>query len=282
MNGHYGPAYWGTLTLANAPGLAEMLANGEITQSEKRIIAAMAPNEGKLDTVQSYDDQVVTAGAMQKTIRPGDGGGELATQVADFRAQSESAYQELFARCGWTVEGSDSAARMSFTHPDVTGGQPMTGEALREKIRVGCELSTYHHYLPNPAVAVLAHALSDVRYQKLQLRDFVTRLRQSVANKPTGYPYRIDEYLQSDLGRATVLDESVNRPSHVSDDVAASLNHLYATYPTTPRNPSDWGQNRATLERALVDHYGVTRRMASPGGVAVAPGRYQNLKATLG
>jgi len=282
MNSHYGPAYWGTLTLANAPGLAEMLANGEITPSEKRIIAAMAPNEGKLDTVQSYDDQVVTAGAMQKTIRPDDGGGELATQVADFRAQSESAYQELFARCGWTVEGSDSAARMSFAHPEVTGGQPMTGEALREKIRVGCELSTYHHYLPNPAIAVLAHALSDVRYQKLQLRDFVRRLRQCIADKPTGYPYRIDEYFQSDLGRATVLDESVNRPGHVSDDVAASLNHLYATYPTTPRNPGEWGQNRAMLERALVEHYGVTRRMASPGGIPVAPGRYQNLKATLG
>jgi hypothetical protein len=219
---------------------------------------------------------------MQKTIRPSDGGGELATQVADFRAQSESAYQELFARCGWTVEGSDSAARMSFTHPVVTGGQTMTGEPLREKIRVGCELSTYHHYLPNPAIAVLAHALSDVRYQKLQLRDFVTRLRRCIADKPTAYPYRIEEYLQSDLGRATVLDESVNRPGHVSDDVATSLDHLYATYPTAPRNPGDWGQNRKTLERALVDHYGATRRMASPGGVSVAPGRYQSLKATLG
>ncbi|HJP69322.1 MAG TPA: SH3 domain-containing protein, partial [Sphingomicrobium sp.] len=89
MGSHYGPAYWGTLTLANAPGLTAMLASGEITASEKRIIAAMAPNEGKLDSVQSYDDQVVTAGAMQKTIRPDDGGGEFATQVADFRAQDE-------------------------------------------------------------------------------------------------------------------------------------------------------------------------------------------------
>lgn len=282
MGSHYGPAYWGTLTLANAPGLTEMLASGEITASEKRIIAAMAPNEGKLDSVQSYDDQVVTAGAMQKTIRPDDGGGEFATQVADFRAQDENAYQELFARCGWTVEGSNSAARMSFTHPDVTGGQPMTGTVLREKIRLGCAHDTYRHYLPNPAIAVLAHAISDERYQKLQLRDFVTRLRQCIAGKPTGYPYSIDQYIQGDLGRATVLDESVNRPGHVSDDVATSLDHLYATYPSTPHNPAQWGQNRAALERALVEHYGITRRMASPGGVPVAPARYQNLKATLG
>ncbi|WP_186087434.1 hypothetical protein [Burkholderia gladioli] len=281
-DGQYGPIYWGELTLGNAPELAAMLARDEITPSEKRIIAAMAPNEGKLDTVQSYDDQVITAGAMQKTIRPSDGGGELPTQVADFRAQNESDYQELFARCGWTVEGSGSAARMSFSHPDVTGGQPMTGVALREKIRIGCDHGTYRKYLPNPAIAVLAHALSDARYQKLQLLDFVRRLRHYMALNPTGYPYQIDEYFQGDLGRATVLDQSVNRPGYVAGDVAASLNHLYATYPATPRNPSEWGQNRSTLERALADHYGITRRMAIQNGVSVAPGRYQTLKGTLG
>lgn len=281
-NGHYGPVFWGTLTLESAPGLQAMLASGEITASEKRIIAAMAPNEGKLDTVQSYDNQVATAGAMQKTIRPDDGGGELSTQVADFRAESESAYQELFARCGWTVEGTGSDARMSFTHPEVTDGQPMTGEPLLRRIRRGCDQSTYHHYLPNPAIAVLAHALSDVRYQKLQLRDFVKRLRQCMAAKPTGYAYTTGEYFQGDLGRATVLDESVNRPGHVADDLASSLDHLYSTHPTAPRNPNDWGQSRATLERALADHYGITRRMATSGGVPVAPGRYNSLKATLG
>lgn len=158
----------------------------------------------------------------------------------------------------------------------------MTGEPLLRRIRRGCDQSTYHHYLPNPAIAVLAHALSDVRYQKLQLRNFVKRLRQYMAAKPTGYAYTTAEYFQGDLGRATVLDESVNRPDHVADDLASSLDHLYSTRPTAPRNPSDWGQSRATLERALADHYGVTRRMASSGGVPVAPGRYNSLKATLG
>jgi hypothetical protein len=268
--------------LANSPALAAMLDGGEITPSEKRIIAAMAANEGNLDSVQSYDDQVVTAGAMQKTVRPADGGGELATQVADFRAQDEGAYQELFARCGWTVDGSGSDARMSFTHRDATGGQTMTGVALREKIRVGCEPSTYRHYVSNPAISVLAHAVSDMRYQKLQLQDFVSRLRHYMSITPTGYPYRIDQYFQGDLGRAAVLDQSVNRPGYVSHDVAASLDHLYKTHPTTPRNPDEWGQGRATLEQTLTEHYGVTRRMAVQNGASVAPGRYNSLKTTLG
>lgn len=46
----------------------------------------------------------------------------------------------------------------------------MTGTVLREKIRVACQHDTYRHYLPNPAIAVLAHAISDERYQKLVSR----------------------------------------------------------------------------------------------------------------
>lgn len=79
-----------------------------------------------------------------------------------------------------------------------------------------------------------------------------------------------------------MLDQSVNRPGYVPHDVAASLDHLYAGHPTTPRNPDEWGQNRAALEQALAEHYGVTRRMAIQHGVSVAPGRYNSLKATLG
>ncbi|MFP6557785.1 hypothetical protein WJ542_05530 [Paraburkholderia sp. B3] len=280
-NGHYGPCYWGSMTLANAPALQAMQLNGEMTASESRIIAAMAPNEGKLDTVQSYDDQVITAGAMQKTMRPSDGGGEFAQQVADFRAESESGYQELFAKCGWTVVGAGDGARLSFAHPEVTGGQLMTGANLRERIRDGCDKQTNHQYLPNPAVAAIAHAISDLRFQKLQIKDFVSRLRKCLASRPTDYDYSVGEYFQGDLGRATVLDQSVNRPAFVDDDLATSLNHLYATHPTAPRNPNNWGPARAELEQALADQYGTTRRMAISNGVSVAPGRYNNLKSTL-
>ncbi|ALK32433.1 hypothetical protein Bpla01_25110 [Burkholderia plantarii] len=280
-NGHYGPCYWGTMTLANAPALQAMLASGEMTASEQRIIAAMAPNEGKLDTVQSYDDQVVTAGAMQKTMRPDNSKGELAKQIADFRAENETAYQELFARCGWAVEGTGDDATLSFTHPDVTSGRVMTGTDLRDQIRKGCNENTNHQYLPNPAVAALAHAISDLRYQKLQITDFVKRLRKDLSTKPTGYNYTIGEYLQGDVGRAAVLDQSVNRPAFVSDDLGASLDRLYAAHPTASRNPNEWGASRATLESALSDNYGQTRRMAVSNHESVAPARYNALKAAL-
>lgn len=280
-NGHYGPCHGGTMTLATAPAFQTMLSSGELTASERRIIAAMAPNEGKLDSVQAYDDQVVTAGAMQKTMRATDGGGELPRQIADFRAMNESAYQELFARCGWTVQGTGDNARLSFSHPEITGGQATTGHALSVIIRQGCDEHTNHQYLPNPAIAALAHAVSDLRYQKLQIKDFVDRLRKYLAAKPTHYDYTISQYFQGDVGRATVLDHSVNRPAYVADDLKRSLDRLFAAYPNTPRNPDDWGAARPQLERALADDYGTTRRMSSTNGVSVAPARYHQLRAAL-
>ncbi|MGT2490990.1 hypothetical protein ACU4GD_11770 [Cupriavidus basilensis] len=49
--------------------LVELADSGEITAGERRILVAMSPNEGNLDAVQSYDSEVLTAGAMQKTIK---------------------------------------------------------------------------------------------------------------------------------------------------------------------------------------------------------------------
>lgn len=47
-----------------------MVKNGEVAESEKRIIFIMSANEGNLNTVRAYDSETLTAGAMQKTINP--------------------------------------------------------------------------------------------------------------------------------------------------------------------------------------------------------------------
>lgn len=63
----------------------------------------MSPNEGKIDSVQSYDSEVITAGAMQKTVKSGGKGG-LSTQIQEFKDSNPQKYKELFERCGWTVD----------------------------------------------------------------------------------------------------------------------------------------------------------------------------------
>jgi len=39
----------------------------------------MSPNEGKVDSVQAYDGEVLTVGAMQKTIKTPNGLGVINT-----------------------------------------------------------------------------------------------------------------------------------------------------------------------------------------------------------
>ncbi|MEE4672062.1 hypothetical protein V2L05_22800 [Pseudomonas alliivorans] len=77
---HYGPVVWGEGKLGDSPQWASIEAAGEVTAFEKKIISAMCENEGKINAGQSYDSEIITAGAMQKTINP-QGAGEFPLQV---------------------------------------------------------------------------------------------------------------------------------------------------------------------------------------------------------
>lgn len=277
----YGPVYWGTRPLDGSVVLEELAQFGEISARERRILIAMSPNEGKLDAVQSYDSEIVTAGAMQKTINP-IGGGELPTQVALFRSVDEAAYQELFEKCGWSVEGSGSGAKMFYSHPDITGGTKVTGSNLKTLIRQGCSPDTYQKSITNLPLGALVKALNDKRYERRQLLDFLSRLRNEILPiNPIGYNHPIGEYFQSDLGRATALDQHVNRPAYVRRDIGNSLRRFFTNNPIASTNPSDWGENRENYERIIVEDYGNSRAMAVVQGVPVAPGRYQAMKNKL-
>ena len=60
---------------------------------------AMSRNEGNIDSLQSYDSEILTAGAMQKTINS-SGSGEFLIQVFDFKVRHPQLYQSLFENCG--------------------------------------------------------------------------------------------------------------------------------------------------------------------------------------
>ncbi|WP_019450572.1 hypothetical protein [Cupriavidus sp. BIS7] len=277
----YGPVYWGDRPLERSKLLEELTLRKEISDSERRILVAMSPNEGNLDSVQSYDSEIVTAGAMQKTINP-TGGGELPTQVAAFRSNDEEAYIQLFEKCGWSVEGRGSQAKMFYTHPVITNGNKITGSELKSIIRQGCSPETYRQKIGSVPLAVIVSAITDKRYERLQLMDFLTRLRNDILPQtPRGYDYTIGSYFQSDLGRATALDHHINRPGYVRNDIGAALKRFFNSYPTAPANPAEWGERRQSYEATIIEDYGNNRRMAVVNGQPVAPGRYRAMKSRL-
>lgn len=277
----YGPVYWGSRPLEKSQVLDDLTQKQEISDNERRILIAMSPNEGKLDTVQSYDSEIVTAGAMQKTINQ-MGMGELPRQVADFRRSDEAAYRKLFEKCGWSVEGNGSQAKMFYTHPILTDGEKITGDELKFRIRKGCSAETFKKKIESIPLAVIVNAITDVRYERLQIMDFLNRLRDEILPiNPSNYNYSIGDYFQSNLGRATALDHHINRPGFVRRDIGRSLRRFFDDNPGVSTNPAEWGVNRAAYERRIVEHYGNNREMAVVGGVSVAPARYQNMKERL-
>ncbi len=278
---NYGPVHWGSKQMEKSTVLGDMVGAGELSSSEHRILIAMSKNEGNLDAVQSYDSEIVTAGAMQKTINP-SGNGEFPAQVAQFKKFNEAEYRSLFERCGWTVEGVGLTATMYYTHPIFTNGEKIAGAGLKKLIRNGCSKESFKSMIKNVPLAAIVHAISSKSYEKRQLMDFIDRLRDTVLpTVPTNYSHTVGEYFASDLGRATALDQSVNRPSYVGPDIGKALDEFFSRYPSASKNPGEWGDNRSIYESEILEIYGPTRKMAKVGGVSVAPERYSSLKGDL-
>ncbi len=278
----YGPQHTGTIPLGACDALSTMRNNGKLSETEEKILRAMSQNEGKVDTVQAIDKAIISAGAMQKTIRGAESRGELATQIAAFRDAHPAEYQQYFSSCGWTVTGTGSDASLGYSHSTFTNGTRMTGDELYTALRRDCSLATFGKPVKCPPVASMAHAVSSPQYQELQIKDFVDRLNHPIGKNPSGYAYQIKDYFQSPLGRATVLDQDVNAPGATANSMKASLDRFFQNNPHVSRNPNEWGTNRTAYETSILQDYGPSRFMAQVNGQSVAPGRYDHLVQALG
>ncbi|UKB82355.1 hypothetical protein LF887_15225 [Chryseobacterium sp. MEBOG06] len=278
-SGKYGPAYWGSKKLENYADWDTLIENKKITDEEKAILVGMSENEGKLDSVQSYDwdlsgeKMILTAGAMQKTVDH-TGKGEFTTQVEEFKTQYPEKYEELFVSCGWTVD----AGVLYYKDPANPTADKMTGNTLSEKIRENCKESLFGKTVDCKPLQPIVNAVIDKSFQEKQVLDFIKRLKEVVLPLvPAGYSYKLSDYLQSKLGKATVLDHHINRPALVKDDFGAALGRFFAKKDADTakenknrkegekleklsRNPGEWGDNHPKYEQEILDDYGNQRR----------------------
>ncbi|UJR17216.1 hypothetical protein I4U23_004111 [Adineta vaga] len=259
--GAYGPLYSGNIKLSNYSKWSALINAGQATKTEKVIVSSMANNEGNLDSVQSYDPAIVTAGAMQKIIG-NTGGGEFEKQVYEFKQEHPQVYNEKFEKCGWSVS---STKQMSF--------RGKTGSTLKQYLRQNFQKGSVD---TSEALGPLVCAISTPEFQMKQVKDFISRLHTVMKIAPTGYQYTIADYFKSYLGQATALDQHINKPALVARDVADALNTFYKKNSNAPTNPNQWTtQQRSTYEREILQDYGVNRKMNDPKN------RYEKLKMTL-
>lgn len=248
--------------IGTSPAWQNLIAAGTATDSVQRVVSRIADNEGSLDAVQAYDNQIASLGAMQKTIDPA-GHGELAKQVYEFSQTNPGAYQRLFASQGWTAAHTGTGTTpgdytMSYTNPNDPNAQPLTGPALDTYIRQRNDPARWQETL-----GPLFRAGRDAEFQQKQIGDFVTRLDDALEKVPRGaYTQPISSYLTSEQAASLVLDQDVNRPGYVATDMGRALDTFYAANPKVSRDPSQWtAQERATYEPQIVAAYTSVRRM---------------------
>jgi len=265
----YGPVYWGKIKLEDFQGWNELINKGMLTTTERDILIAMSENEGNMDAVQSYDSEILTAGAMQKTINP-QGAGELPLQIYEFRREHPALYKSLFSDCGWKVKTEEAKNHLYYNG--------VTGNDLKVLIRKGFDQAAFESKKPlsSKPLATFVNAITNDQYLAKQTLDFARRLRTAVALSPSGYnAYTIGEYIHSNLGKAVILDHHVNRPGFVARDFGMALRVFLTKNPTIDESPKKWGSNHSRYEFLLLEIYGPSRDMTN------ANLRYQHLKKKL-
>ncbi|SMQ95264.1 calcium-binding protein [Xanthomonas fragariae] len=265
----YGPVYWGKLKLADFMGWDALITSGSVTATERDILVAMSENEGNMDAIQSYDSEVLTAGAMQKTVNP-QGAGELPIQVYEFQQEHPALYQSLFADCGWEVKDEGGKKYLYY--------DGKTGSELKKILREGFDQAAFESKkkISSKPLATIANAIVTDEYKAKQVKDFVKRLRTANSLAPAGYAtHKISDYIRSNLGKAVVLDHHVNRPGYVERDFGAALDTFFSRNPTVSRDPGTWATQHSSHESSILDIYGNSRVMTD------ASARYSSLKAKL-
>ncbi len=280
----HGPLYKGNMPLADFPKWDDLVTNKQVTDDEKKILIAMSENEGNLDAVQGYDSEIITAGAMQKTVNP-QGFGELPIQFWQFKNAFPEKYKCYLEGCKWEVvenkiEKKDKTGKVintTYTYQVKYDGE--TGTKLKTTIKNGStDANKKLIYIP---VEPIVSLMKDPDYQVIQIKDFIKRLNDAIAKNPTNHTsYQIADFVKSNLGKATVLDQDVNRPGHVANCFGEALDTFFANHPKLSKKPSDWGTDAAKYETEILEIYGPLR---SQGKYTMTDGagRYAKLKAKL-
>ncbi|MBM6577393.1 hypothetical protein KCP91_13495 [Microvirga sp. SRT01] len=232
-------------------------AAGKVTAPERHVISHMSASEGRLDSVQAYDNQIVSVGAMQKTVNP-QGTGEFPRQVWDFKEANPDKYRTLFADRGWTVERvakghSDASFALRLTVDGKTPTAPETAAYIKDR-------SAPDHW--GTALDPLQKAGRDPDFQAQQIKDFQTRLTAAVGTVPAGAAYTrpAGDYVTSEQGAAMILNHHVNRPAHVDNAFGAALDTFYAANPKASRDPATWtAEQRTTYEADILANYSTER-----------------------
>lgn len=198
-----------------------------------RVIIAVMGNEGKLESINSYDNAFMSFGIMQWTAGATDGEGELGALLARLEVLDSPTFNECFGRFGLGAVAGPGAMYGRLT----LDGQPLTTSRDKAVLRTPDWAYRFWRAGHHPAV------------RHCQIVHAAGRIALFADKVIAGH--RLRDWLSSELGMALLLDQHVNRPGHVPATLNQALDAVLAVN-AVPADPSAWSD---ADEACLIDRY---------------------------
>lgn len=210
----------------------------KLSDSEVKVITAVAENEGNLDAINTWDNSFLSFGIFQWTAGAENSPGELGALLELLKRQAPTVFQHYFGQFGLDVqpqEGSD------------TGWITLNGQRLMS--------TAQKSVLRQPIWAYrFAIAGADTVVQSVQILHAINRLdrfyfspQRDLQNIP------LSRLFTSEFGVALLLDNHVNRPGYVVSCVAEALKQQNIS-------ASQLANGTEADEQRVIDRYLVIRQ----------------------
>jgi hypothetical protein len=237
----YGLAQPGSQTMAGAiERFSQVLGWSD---DQRTVLSAVSANEGKLDSVNTWDRAFLSFGILQWALFTSDaeGGGELAALLEFIDRNDPARYEEYFGQFGLQYVDvgphRDDLVPRGWTKLDST---VLDGRALKDAMR-GYDWTTYFRAAGfDPAVQLLELRFAYERFK--QLRELTITLTD-------GVEYSIGDLFTSQHSVALLYDQYTNLPPKLAPNIKSAIGN---------RLPSG-GRFEGDTLTAIIDAYASSR-----------------------
>ncbi|MEI6427194.1 MAG: LysM domain-containing protein [Pseudanabaena sp. ELA607] len=169
-----------------------------LSDSEVRVISAVAANEGNFDAINTWDNQYLSFGIFQWTAGSADAAGELPALLNLMKRYYPTEFQHYFGRFGLNASSDDG----------ITGWMSLNNKRLSS--------ATDKSQLRQPIWSLrFALAGMDTAVQSVQVLHAINRLEQFYFRTWSSLGgLAPSQILTSEQGVAIMLDLDVNRPAY--------------------------------------------------------------------
>jgi len=218
-----------------------------LSDSVLSVMSAVSLNEGKYESVNTWDNAFLSAGIFQWTAGTGGEAGELPAVLHRLQLTYPDTYEKYFGQYGLQPVGIRERKGVAPRGYFELDNELLANAAKKAALRT--IVWAYRFWL----------AGQDDNVREIQTRHAIDRINlfYHQDNRRIGEFY-VSDYVTSEYGVALLLDQHVNRPGHVPRILANAVKDLGGELDIS--DPGNWGDDE---EKRLLEEYLVLRATTS-------------------